>query len=322
MASIEDYYDNGILKSLLAKVVNDSPVPIYPRSSAEIIEYEDTTVKAKLDNIDLALENISALIDGINITIDSVSGSRYDKTHIDSIISSINTNISRTQDRLANIEADFGALDVYNKNQVNDFISRIETTVTRDINTLTASCSRLEAYVINNYYTRTEADEKHAELKAQVDALDAKLNGDFNDAVISFKEEITNYLTGIISEYYSKADIDTMIATMTRNISTVNTAVEDLREETTSMNETSVNTINNHSDDNKTAIIDALNLKLNSNLESIDTKLNNQTQQFEALLQVVTGAINTINSSVGTQIAEFLETGGPDAYENADEEAF
>lgn len=61
MALLNEQYDNGIIKGLLAKNVNNNPTPVYPQSSADLIEYEDTTVLEKIRSMDTSIDDIKVL---------------------------------------------------------------------------------------------------------------------------------------------------------------------------------------------------------------------------------------------------------------------
>ena len=61
MALLNEQYDNGIIKGLLAKNVNNNPTPVYPQSSADLIEYEDTTVLEKIRSMDASIDDIKVL---------------------------------------------------------------------------------------------------------------------------------------------------------------------------------------------------------------------------------------------------------------------
>ena len=61
MALLNEQYDNGIIKGLLAKNVNNNPTPVYPQSSADLIEFEDTTVLEKIKSMDTSIDDIKVL---------------------------------------------------------------------------------------------------------------------------------------------------------------------------------------------------------------------------------------------------------------------
>ena len=61
MALLNEQYDNGIIKGLLAKNVNNNPTPVYPQSSADLIEYENTTVLEKIRSMDTSIDDIKVL---------------------------------------------------------------------------------------------------------------------------------------------------------------------------------------------------------------------------------------------------------------------
>ncbi len=323
MASLEDHYDNGILKSLLAKVVNNAAVPVYPRTSAEIVSYGESNVKAKLDSLNNTVINLQNLTSTISANITDLANSRYDRTYIDLIISSINDQLVTIKEQLTVAQGTLDGLNVYTKEEINDKVSRLTGDLSQAQSVLDARISELNTYLINNYDNKISNADFRNNLKSEMgnlkDAVDAKLN----KSIADLRNEINSWVTGVVAEYYTKEDINGMMSTVNNNISGVNTAVEDLREETTSMNATSVNEINNHIDEENSEMLQSIDTKFGTNLESVQEKIDSQTSQIEVMIETLKGTINNINSSVAAQIANISGgSSGGVTYQNADEEAY
>lgn len=323
MGSLEDHYDNGILKSLLAKVVNSTAVPVYPRTSAEIVSYGESNVKAKLDSLNNTVINLQNLTSTISANITDLANSRYDRTYIDLIISSINDQLVTIKEQLTVAQGTLDGLNVYTKEEINDKVSRLTGDLSQAQSVLDARISELSAYLVNNYDNKNSIASFRINLESKMDNLKNAVDTELEDSIEDFKNEINSWVTGIVAEYYTKEDINGMMSTVNNNISGVNTAVEDLREETTSMNATSVNEINNHIDEENSEMLQSIDTKFGTNLESVQEKIDSQTSQIEVMIETLKGTINNINSSVAAQIANISGgSSGGVVYQNADEEAY
>lgn len=321
-ATLEDYYENGILKSLLAKDVNGELVPIYPRSSADLVAYgEAGSVADKLKNIDSTLSNISTLINDVSTGLSNVDNSKYDKNYIDTIISNVNKDILSLKKDTSTALTKLNALNVYDKSEVDALVNNVSTLTTTSFNSLQKNIDTLNTLLINNYYSSIQMDGINNSLRSDMEKLKVTLSDELAAEVDDYKTEIEGWVTRQIKEYYNKSDVDAMINATNNNLAAVSSSVQSLREESLDMNSSSVNQINTHIDENNSTLASSIGERLDTTKTNIDSKIDSQTSEIAAMLEQVKGAVNTINSSVAAQISK-LHADSETNYENADEEEF
>lgn len=321
MASLEDYYSDGVLKSLLAKNVNNSPVPVYPRSSADIIKYGDSNVEAKLDSLSNLITNLQTLTATISADITTINTEHYNKSYIDSMLIGIRSDITSIQEAVLSIHQTIDQYSFYTKDEIDTKINALNLTISNNFTNLDTKVTNLNGYLINNFFNKEEINSKVTTLQNNINAMKSTIESDLAARIVAFKTEVNDILITRLAEFYTKSEVDSKVANITNTISAVNTAVGNLKEETTSMNETSVNQINSHTDSANSTMLASIESAVSETEDTLNNKIDSQTSEIESLLQRVIGAINNVNSSVAAQIST-LSGGGGTTYENGDEVAY
>ena len=335
MASINDYTgSDGILRSLLSKTVNNRPVPIYPRTHAEIVLYDNTTVKAKLDDLVESFGNLTALLSSSIVDLKELKSNTYDRTYIDALALRLQTAISDINVAVINIQEFTNNLSYYTQDQINQFILNINETFSRNIANVAILLDEATANLSKNYYTTVDVDNKVFMINQDIERIRLLVDRDISNKLLQFNIDAAETIQNGFSNYYNKSEVDNTTQQLSDSIDSLENTLSVLRGDTITMNAESISNINEHTDHIKNNIIIATNNRTASLEENFNSQIDNQTTQLTTLLAQVLGAVNSVNSAsaarinniysnLSAQIRSLGATGGVAiTYENADEEEY
>ena len=334
MASVQDFTgSDGILRSLLTKNVNGRPIPLYPRTSAEVVLYGETSVKMKLDNISNLLGSLSTTVSTVNKTLTVLNANTYNKAYIDSLINGINVSITGINLDINEIRTNISNINAYTKPQVDTLLSTMNTSINNNLNTLTSRVTQLQDYLLTNYYTKAEMDTKLNGLDYSLTQLRNTVNNDLRNELSQFNVTVMELVEERLEDYYEKSYIDSLESDVKSGIVTNSQKIETLREETTSMNAQSISDINEHTDAIEASIIRSNNEKIDTLESNVNAKIESQSEAYDAKFENLHGIIGQLSSSFTTQLNNMyanlvskIDDSGDDepavTYESADEEAY
>ena len=320
--ALDEYYDNGILKTLLAKNIDNVPVPLYPKSSADIINYEDTTVLEKIKGLDRLITNIQSLVASVSSDVSSLNVNTYDKEYINTIQNDINDALTEIRSSIITINQTLNGYSFYSKLETNDIVSQLTGSINNAFNILDKKIDDLNTYLVNGYHDSTTVDDYVGNLYGAIETAKNGLKNLMDQTLIDFKGEINSFLLNTLSEYYDKEDVDTLLSDMIDNVSELHSELASIRSDSEYMNNQAVIDINNHINEKNSDILTRIDEKIENNLASMERQVQTQTEDIGALFETVIGAINAVNSSVAAQISAIEASSSAITYDNADEEEY
>lgn len=335
MANVAEHIDqDGILRALLSKIVNNEPVAIYPHTSAEIVNYKDTTVKMSLDSLNELSVNLSNLMKNTIKNVNALDSDTYKKEYITNALSEMTNNLSNTSRSLQELTSVVNSIDVYNKTEVDQKITSISELLTISLAQMTRDISNLNTFISANYDTSTDVTFKIDSIKEQIGNMNTVYNNYINSLFYQYKIDIASNIENILNEFYKKDHIDSKLQELDKRFSQIDIALSNARGDNETMNIQSVSDVNTHTDSVKNDIIDVQSNKISSLEENIKSGLERNTDSINQNITNLAGTLAGINSSLVSRIDNVLvnlssqisSLGGQGGtiiqYDSADEEAY
>ena len=330
MATIEDKIDkDGILRSILSKDINGTAYPLYPRTHADSVLIDDTTVELKIKTIVSIISNIQSITAKVNSDLSSLINSTYDKEYITTSLDNINKIINANGANIIALQQALSSMSYYTQDEVNQEINNIATDVNKYIKTIDDTINRLSTYINSNFDNTDVIGSKLRNINQSLIEYKELLNTEFNNYCNQFQIDILSDIDDKMSSYYTIYEVDNKLNKIDNNINTLEDKFRVTKGDLITMNGTSENNVNNHVDLVKKDIID----NTNNNLELLSNNLSNKfinsantiTKQNETLI----GSLGEMNSSVNSElniIKDMLTSLGASSsiatYESADEEVY
>jgi len=330
MATLEDKIDkDGILRSVLSKDINGTAYALYPRTHADSVLIDDTTIELKIKTISSIINNIQSITAKVNSDLSSLINSTYDKEYITTSLDNINETINANGANIIALQQALSSMSYYTQDEVDQEINNIATDVNKYIKSIDNTINQLSTYINSNFDNTDVIGSKLRNINQSLIEYKELLNYEYNNYCNQFQVDILSDVNDKMATYYTIREVDNKVDKIDNDINTLEDKFRVTKGDLIAMNGTSENNVNNHVDLVKKDIID----NTNNNLELLSNNLSNKfinsattiTKQNETLI----GSLGEMNSSVNSElnvIKDMLTSLGASSsittYESADEEAY
>ena len=335
MASINDAIGlDGVLRTLLSKILNNKPVVVYPHTSADVVKFQETTVEARLLALIASIDNISTVLKFNSKKIESMGNSMYDKDSVNDLIAELSTKIESEQSSIIQLNYVLENLSVYNKSEIDQKILTLSQDSAKSLEALSTLLAELSSYLNSNYSTNTDLNLQISAVEESITNMRTLVNTDLSSSLLQYYANISDLLRDTLDAYYTKEEVDNQTNDINSKIKDVQDDISELRGENITMNTESVTYVNEHTDSVQQAIIQASNAKIDTLKENVESKMDNQLEAFMQALSLLTGSMNALKGSLVTDLnnvysklrSQLISIGGNDSgvltYKSADEEVF
>ena len=313
MANVADFISNdGVLRSLLAKTVNNTPTAIYPKTHSDIVIYKETSVEDALNNLSIWANNISNLLSSTIQTINTLDLSTYSKTYIDALQAEINNSIVAIQKSITSIRSDIEDMSFYTKDQYDQGMYDISAEVNRLSNQVTVFIDNLSSYISSNYDDVASEEVKLSLVYKALNETREAIYSDNANTLNQLRASLRDLINTKFENYYNKEQTDA-IHTEYENSHTVEMNL--LRGDVYTMNQKAASDVNQYTQVMKQEILNTQSDMLNEYGTNILNTLNNNHNMDSILNKELKNSID----SLYTMIESKFPSG---EYESADEEEF
>ena len=333
--NVAEYIDeNGILRALLSKIVNNEPVAIHPHTSADVVNYNNSTVKVKLDDLSNLFTNLGNLMGNTVKDLKQFQETTFNKTYITESLEKINNLILTNKTKIDNLKDLVDQIDVYNKAETDQMIISLTESTSISLAELARSINNLNSFIAGNYATTNDVVFKIDSVRALINNMETVFTNHIHSLFYQYKVDIASLVENEFSQYYTKAEIDSQATAINNRFNDVNSSINSLKGDSQAMNIQSVTDVNTHTDSIKDAIINnssakitALESNLNSSMdEQTETIVQNVTDLAGSVASIQTALISRLDNVLATLSSQISSLGGQGGvviqYDSADEEGY
>ena len=330
MATVEDKLDkDGILRSILSKDINGTAYALYPRTHADSVLIDDTTVELKIKTISSILSNIQSITTKVNEDLSSLVNSTYDKEYITSTLDTINETINSNGANIIRLQQIISNMSYYTKDEVDQEIKNIAMDVNKYIKVVDDTINQLSTYINTNFDNTDVIGSKLRNINQILIEFKELLNTEFNDYCNQLQVDVLSDIDDKMSTYYTISEVDSKVNKINDDINTLEDKFRVTKGGLIVMNGTSENNVNDHVDLVKKDIINNTNNNLELLTNSLSNQFTNSTKTITSQNETLIGSLGELNSSVNSSlnaIKDMLTSLGASSsittYESADEEAY
>ena len=331
MASVEDFIDNdGVLRSLLSKTIDDTVYALYPKTNADVVKYKESTVEMVLESMNNILTNIRSNLVEVTSNLNELSGSTYNKTYISSVLDQLNETIDNNSANIINIKEIINSMSYYTQDEITQKFMSLTQDINKSINYTNTIVQELSKFSNLNFITKQDLIYKLEANKQEIIELQSSLedliNSNFRQIALDLDERILKDM----NNFYKFEDINTEFDSVYGNIDSIENDMSILRGDMTSMNGKTENNVNNHIDQAKNNMINNTNNKISQLQNVIDINNTNQNSKIDQNQIQLLSSLGKVSSNVNFKLEQIImqltSIGASNpvlpAYESADLEVY
>ena len=306
MASAQDAIgSDGILRTILTKNLNGVPTALYPHTSADVVDYKETSVEVTLDSLKQANEALSVLAKNTAHDLRNLNSEAYHKDYIDNVVNELLNKILEIKLVITNINIAIHAIEVYQKPDIDQKVNEIVAAIASINTILTDKLASLTQYITTEYDDASKIDEKVSNCLQTISDFKDTINTSFSNFILQSKAEYGDFFRERFDTFYKKEEVDGIIQDYYDRVSTI-------RGDYTEMN--------------KKAVSD-MNAYMQSAKKILEASHQNQMDilQIRLVDKMVEGNddIKSAIRNLSSQLANMQTAANPSSiYPSADEELF
>ena len=307
MADVLDYLgEDGILRSLLTKMLKGKPVAMYPQTSSEVVKYKESSVEATLTELLKNHSNLSTLAKNTSKSLSSLTEDTYRKKYIDIAVNTLLEKLSDVNVSITNILIAIHSLDMYEKEDIDQKVYNLTATISGLDTLLSTRIESFLTYLTSNYDDKAAMDAKVDECLLEISEYQKNIDLNFRELILQMKAEFGDLFNQRFETFYKKEEVDALIEEYYDKVSTI-------RGDYTAMNSKAVSDINAYLIGTKKALeqthqdqLEVSDINLKAHMDENKNDIQNSIKALADQLGDLQSAIAVNNSS----------------YPSADEEAF
>ena len=212
---------DGILKAILTRNVNGVPTVLYPHTSADVVDYAETSVEVTLDKLKETNEALSILAKNTAAELRNLNGDAYHKEYIDNIINELLDKILEIKLAITNMAIAIHSIEVYQKPDIDQKLNEIIAAIASINTILTEKLATLTQYITIEYDDIPKIDEKIANCLKTITDFKDEINTRFSDFILQSKAEYGDFFRERFEAFYKKEEVDAIIREYYDKVSTI-----------------------------------------------------------------------------------------------------
>lgn len=324
---LEKVSSDGALRSLLSKMVNGQAVPILPRTSSDIVEYDGSTVKNKLDDLQSWFTNLSVLLNNTIKSVNDISDNTIDKTYISERLNEVNALITTNTANIMDIRNTIEHLSFYTREESDQTLLTFMSDVETNVGNITTILNDVSSFFEESYYSMPDIDFKYDTIVNMIEDAKNIIRNEFTDTFNQFMANVLDMINITMAEYTTQNEFKTNRELVDTRINKLDTKLATLRGDTVVMNTESVSEINQYTDTVKNDIIANTNNNLYFIRNDMNESIANTTNVMESNFSTLLSTLGSVNSNLISRLDSIIsqlagEEGTTVVYESADEEEY
>ena len=317
MSSVEDHVgSDGILRSLLSKVINNRALPLYPYTEAASVYYKENTVQVMLDTLDEWHHNLATALRSVREDFDNHVNDSYQKDKINEMVEEILDKVNINLDRITTLRSEFDALSYYPQIDLDQKFFLISEDVEQNIFQMNTLTQELSSYIAANYYDSNEWEAHKNLLLKQTEELHDLFRTNMGDDIRQIEADYHDMLNEKMEQYYTKSEADQLHSSAAEEVHYLTDEFNYFKGDYIAMNAQSASDVNENTNAAKKQIMDNTELQISELRESIDSSLSSQSDEMRGLLTQANDLISQLSSTI---ISRLPSEG---SYTSADEEEY
>lgn len=314
MANAADFIGaDGVLRSLLAKTLNNTPTAIFPTTHSDSVIYKETSAEDALNKLTEWADNISNLLSNTIQTINTLDLATYSKTYIDQLQNEINSSITLLQKSITTIKSDIADMSFYTKDQYDQGMYNISSEVERLTSQVTLFIDNISQYISSNYDDIKAEETKLSLINKALNETREAIYSDNANTLNQLRASMRDLINDKFLQYYTKDESDNIL----NNLNTLHDSeMSSLRGDVYTMNEKSASDVNQYTQIMKQEILSNQDSKINYLETNILNTLNNNHNMSSQLTNQLKNTISALSTLIESKLPTQSE------YESADEEEF
>ena len=333
--NVAEFIDsNGVLRALLSKIVNNEPIAVYPHTSSDVVDYKNSTVKIKLDDLSNLFTNLGNLMDNTIKDLRNLQGDTFNKNYINASLEAINNLILTNKTNISNLQELVNALDVYNKAETDQKVTALTESTAISLAELARNLNNLNSFIAGNYATTNDVVFRIDSVRALINNMETVFTNHIHSLFYQYKVDTASLVENEFAQYYTKSEIDSQANAIDERFNDVNASINSLKGDSTTMNIQAVTDVNSHTDAIKSDILQTQDAKITALESNLNSSIDEQTETIVQNVANLAGSVASVQTALTSRLDNVLATlssqisslGGQGGvvvqYDSADEEGY